>query len=372
MVDKTLSNVYIWYSGATNITGEKLVEALGCKGGRKKPVLSNHCMVIGWGTKTKDSVSLGKLLALNHPDKIRDNRNKFKALQVMQSADVNVAPFTNDVNQIDNAPAGSNVLLPVIGRRNYHQGGKGFWNCPTKSHAQAAVNEENGAQYFQNLIEIKDEYRLHTFNGKVIHAVKKVKRDKAEMESAFIEDELARQRNIAETNNETFNEDAVLPFLQRQAKKFCQDGANMLIRSNRLGWKFSRTTKYPKDLEPQSAKALGALGLNFGAVDACVDVNGKVWIIEVNTGPGLEATTFDLWVEKFKEEISAVLNPKSIVQKAVGKVAGKLKASGTLKTTANGAKTDLQKKLEMAQQMVEAADDEEAAVLDKVFGKMFG
>jgi truncated hemoglobin YjbI len=266
----------------------------------------------------------------------------------------------------------NNVQLPVIGRRNYHQGGKGFWNCPTLSHVQAALDE--GAQYFQNLIEIKDEYRLHTFNGEIIHAVKKVKRSVAEMEKAYIEDELARQKNIAETNGEAFNEDAVIPFLRRQAKKFAQDGANMLIRSNRMGWKFSRVTKYSKDLEKQSAAALKALGLTFGAVDACVDVNDKVWIIEVNTGPGLEATTFDRWLEKFREEIDAVLKPKSTARKIADKLTGggKKKATMVQKAAAGSAKTDLQKKMELMQQMVEAADEDEAATLNSVFGKMFG
>jgi len=370
MVDKAIENVYIWYSGATNVTGEKLVEALGCKGGRKKPTMKDCCMVVGWGAKTKDAVNLGKLAVMNHPDKIRDNRNKFKALQAMMAASVNVAPFTNDAGAIGTAEHG--VCLPVIARRNYHQGGKGFWTCPTMSHVQAAIDE--GAQYFQNLIEIADEYRLHTFNGKVIHAVKKVKRSVEEMENAFVEDELARQRNIAENNGEAFNADAVIPFLKRQAKKFCQDGANPLIRSNRLGWKFSRVTKYSKDLETQSAKALKALGLTFGAVDACIDVNGKVWIIEVNTGPGLEASTFDRWVEKFKEEIDAVLNPKSLKSRVVDKITGRDKkkdAPVARKAAAGDTKGSLQEKVRLMQQMVEAADEEEAAVLDKVFGKMF-
>lgn len=373
MVDKAMDNVYIWYSGATNVTGEKLVEALGCKGGRKKPAAKDVCMVIGWGAKTKEAVSLDKLPVMNHPDKIRDNRNKYRALEVMAAAKVNVAPFTNDAGNIAVSGAkANNVQLPVIGRRNYHQGGKGFWNCPTLSHVQAALDE--GAQYFQNLIEIKDEYRLHTFNGEIIHAVKKVKRSVAEMEKAYIEDELARQKNIAETNGEAFNEDAVIPFLRRQAKKFAQDGANMLIRSNRMGWKFSRVTKYSKDLEKQSAAALKALGLTFGAVDACVDVNDKVWIIEVNTGPGLEATTFDRWLEKFREEIDAVLKPKSTARKIADKLTGggKKKATMVQKAAAGSAKTDLQKKMELMQQMVEAADEDEAATLNSVFGKMFG
>lgn len=144
----------------------------------------------------------------------------------------------------------------------------------------------------------------------------------------------------------------------------------MLVRSNKMGWKFIRVKKVDKALETEAVKALKSIGLDFGAVDACVDVNGKPWIIEVNTGPGLEETPFNAWVETFKAEINAVLNPKSIGRKIVDKVTGRTTAPTMAK--AGTVKSDLAKKLEMAQQMVAAADEEEAAVLDKVFGKMFG
>jgi len=47
------NNVYIYYSGATDVTGKKLAGGLGIKGQNKKPTGANVQMVIGWVQKQK-------------------------------------------------------------------------------------------------------------------------------------------------------------------------------------------------------------------------------------------------------------------------------------------------------------------------------
>jgi glutathione synthase/RimK-type ligase-like ATP-grasp enzyme len=369
MVDKIIGNAYLWYSGATDVTGKKLAEALGCKHGNEKPATKDICAVIGWGIKSKDAVTLGTIPVLNSPDKIALNRNKVAALIAMAAAGVNVAPFveTEKVKIVDNhLKAG--VILPVIGRTNYHQGGKGFWHCPTMTHVKAAIDE--GAGYFQNLIEIKDEFRLHTFGDKVIYAVKKVKRTVAEMEEAYIKQETERQEAIAAKNGETLDKATMTAFLRRQAKKFAQDGANMLIRSNRLGWKFMHVKTTDKALEAEAVKALKAIGLDFGAVDCCIDASGKPWIIEVNSGPGLEETSFDIWVEALRSGVNKHLKPSTAAKAAVKT---KDMAADAKKVDAGGSvKQSLAEKVKLMSEMVQNADEEESSVLNSIFKKMFG
>ncbi len=372
MVDKSMKDAYLWYSGATDKTGTKLAEALGIKHGRNKPPMGSNAplLILGWGAKIKEDVNLGKVPALNHPNMIRVNRDKLGALTRMQEAKVNVAPFCTDMSPAGMKRAG--VTLPVIGRTKFHQGGKGFWNCPTMTQVTAAAND--GAQYFQKLIEINEEYRLHVVAGKVIYVVKKAKRTVAEMEEAYIKHEMDRQKAVAEKNNDTLDEATLEKVLARQAKTFAQNGPNELVRSNKLGWKFVSVKNPDKAICAEAVKALKAIGLDFGAVDACIDVKGKSWIIEVNTGPGLEETPFNAWVEALTDLIIGELQPKSIMEKLTGgkkdKKAGK--AAVTASTT-GGAKKSLTDRLKLAQEMVEATDtDEEADVLDKVFFKMFG
>ncbi len=366
-VDKNINNAYLWYSGATDVTGKKLAEALGMKHGDKKPAVKDVCMIVGWGVKTKEATAIGGIPVLNHPDKIALNRNKMESLKLMQAAGVNVAPFIDTAHAKTINQPKSAVILPVIGRTNFHQGGKGFWNCPTMSHVLAAIDE--GAGYFQNLIEIKDEFRLHTVGDKVIYAVKKTKRTTEEMEEAYIKHEKDRQVSLAAKNGDALDEKTMDVFLRRQAKKFAQDGANMLIRSNRLGWKFVRVKTIDKALEAEAVKALKAIGLDFGAVDCCIDAAGKPWVIEVNSGPGLEETTFDAWVEAFRTNITNILQPKSaeVPKEAVIGI-----PKDNAKTVAGDKKKSLAEKVKLMSDMVAAADEEEASVLGNIFKKMFG
>ena len=359
------AKAYMWYSGATDVTGTKLAEALKIDHGREKP--TGKEVIIGWGAKTSEPVQLPKTSqVLNHPDAIRINRNKLGSLDKMLKAGVSVAPFipAEDIADIGKKKAG--VALPVIGRTKYHQGGKGFWNCPTMTQVKLAVKE--GAQYFQNLIEVVDEFRYHVFGDEVIYAVKKTKRTTAEMEEAYIRHEMDRQLALAEKNGDTLDKATMEVFLRRQAKKFAQDGANALIRSNRLGWKFVKVKSVDKKLKEESIKALKALGLEFGAVDGCIDADGKPWIFEVNTGPGLEQSPFDAYVEAFRKRLTKIASggtssPKKATTQKVG---------GTIPTTTD-KKSDLQRQLDMAKNMVaNAEDDTEVETLKKVFSKMFG
>jgi glutathione synthase/RimK-type ligase-like ATP-grasp enzyme len=373
MVDKARNNVYIYHSPATDITGTKLAEALGCQHGSTKPNTKGIDLVLGWGAKTSDPVNLGKVQVLNHPDRIRDNRNKFKALGIMQSAGVSVAPFVDADHIADIGKAKSKVQFPVVGRRNFHQGGKGFWLCPTMSQVKAALSVEKGAQYFQNLIEIRDEFRVHIMDGEAIHVVKKTQRTQEEFKAAWIEDELNRQKSLAAKNGDAFDDATASLMLRRQADKIVADGANQLVRSNKMGWKFVRVKSPSKALVTEAAKACKALGLNFGAVDCCTDTNDKVFVIEVNTGPGLEGTAFDAYSGAFAKLIDGMLKPKTLVEKMTSKVSGKSKGLAAAADAAvkNGAKADLQTRLRLAADMADKATDEEAEVLNRVFAKMF-
>lgn len=372
MLDKLGNDVYIWYSGATDITGKNLATKLGIKGGNEMPK-DKVKMVIGWGTKTKEAVKFNKdICVLNHPDTIRQNRDKLFMLGVLSKAGVSIAPFSKSVEDIGRGHA---VNLPVIARKRFHQGGKGFWLCPTMTHVKAAIDE--GAEYFQDMIEIKEEYRVHVFDNDAIYCAKKTRRSKEEMEDAFVRQELEKMETTAKKKGEAFDKGVTEKVLLQQAKRFAADGANMLIRSNNLGWKFVKT-KMPKMDSPliaEAIKALKASGLCFGAVDCCIDVRDKPYVIEINSGPGLEESTFDAYIAAIETKVLSLLTPKTgIVREAINKVSG---AIGDMKTGMKSAvksshKAELVNKLSLAKEMAEAADDDEAAVLNRVFKKMFG
>jgi len=358
-------NAYIWYSGATDVTGQALVKALGLKGGRTKP--KSASLIIGWGAKTKDSVNLGKTPVLNHPDNIRTNRNKLAALDVMQDAGVKVpkyVPIGSAAAALDN----NNLALPVIARKKYHQGGKGFWLCPTKTNVLKAADQ--GAGYVQELVEVKTEFRLHVFGDKVIYAVKKVERSPEELRNAYVRKNLEKMKNLAEKKGEAFDENTATFMLERQAQQL--DGADPTLKNN-IGWKFSKITKIDKNLEKEAIKSVSALGLQFGAVDCVIDIKGKPWIIEVNTGPGLEETPFKAYVAAFDAKIDEILTPKKTTTAKPAARKTTSKAGKAAKAARMGSALEqLRSRTALMDEMANTADEEEAEVLNNVFAKMFG
>lgn len=361
------NNVYIYYSGATDVTGKKLQEGLGITGGNKKPTKKSLQMVIGWGAKTKEKVTFPKgVKVLNHPDAIKHNRNKFEALKTMAAVlNKNGAqhiPTLVSAEEVKARIADGTVNYPLIGRKKYHQGGKGFWECPTVAQLDAAINA--GAHHFQPIVAVKDEYRLHVFDSKVIHAVKKVQRTEDDFKAAFIEDELNRQKTLWEKNNTgAFNEDQAREMLRRQADNAVAGGPNMLLRSNKLGWKFSIVKKYPEALVTVAAKAVEALGLDFGAVDCCVDVDGNPWIFEVNSGPGLEATSLEKYLAAFEDAIGEK-------KTAAKKPAAKKETKKTTTKTSSSKKEFLSMQLGRLQEMIDDADEDDVEKLEELGRKL--
>lgn len=354
------NKVGIFYSGATDLTGKALSERLGISGGTDIP--SGKSMVICWGPKTKDSVNFGKdVLVLNHPNNVRDNRNKLKALELMAAAGVSVAKFVG-ADKVKGSLDAKKLVLPLVGRTKFHQGGKGFWPCLTKNQ----VLNCKEAEYFQEYIDIKTEYRLHMFDGECI--VAQCKKESDNKEQAFVESHTAKVQNAAERSKTQIDAKTAEFVLKRLAKQ--NGSADSLIRSHDRGWKLSQIKRstLSADLVKQAGDAVKALGLNYGAVDCCIDHDGKAWVIEVNTGPSLSGTCLDRYVEKFEARIESHFNPKKVIgiQKAV-KPSPAVSAPGN-KT---GSKRDaLQERLNLVQKMVNVCDEDEAAVIDRVFAKM--
>lgn len=342
----------IWYSPATDITGKLLQEALGLTGGTKKP--TSVKTVLCWGTKVKEDITFpAGVKVFNHPNKIRNNRNKLTALKTMGDTGCAVADFSDDFSKAGNGK----LAFPLIARTKYHQGGAGFWLCLNTSQLKQAQTE--GAQYIQAFLDINKEYRLHVVNGEVIYAVRKVARDQKDLDGAFQEQWADHIKNFAGKKGEALDDKTLKIALGRMSRKMAT-GVDMVTRSNTRGWKFSRVTldKVPQDLANEAIKSVKSLGLDFGAVDCCVDVNKKSWIIECNTGPGLEGSSFEAYVPALKN----LLEGKSTKAKAVKEVAAKAEEGGL--------RQKLKGQAEFMSSMVDNASEDELETLGKLWNKM--
>lgn len=329
---------HIWYSGATDITGKALAEALNLTGTKTKP--ANPALgdiILGWGTKTKDNINLGRATVLNHPDKIRDNRNKLKSLKTMYAnanLKASIATFCT-AGDVSGKLNNNQMKLPLVGRTKFHQGGKGFWLCLTKQHVDKAIAD--GAQYFQSYIDIKDEYRLHVAFGSVIYAVKKVENAN---EAGWIAQRKEKILDYAKKNNVNMN-DATLDYvLKRMVKEAVLP--DRIVRSNRRGWKFSsiRLNNLIVALKNAAVKSVEVVGLDFGAVDCAISDDGLPYIIEINSGPGLQGTALQKYIDAFSAKINALAQPpkRNLIPKAAAAVGNAVKNAVGAAGVANNAK----------------------------------
>jgi glutathione synthase/RimK-type ligase-like ATP-grasp enzyme len=58
--------------------------------------------------------------------------------------------------------------------------------------------------------------------------------------------------------------------------------------------------KPPEEVREVAKKAVKSLGYLYGAVDLAVDGQGKVWVFEVNSAPGMDTQTMEAYVKAIK------------------------------------------------------------------------
>ena len=351
---------FVWYSGPTDTTGKLVAEALKAAHGKRKPANKKDTLCICWGCKTDKAVNMGTMPVLNHPDKIKANRHKYNTLRTLHAAGVYVGNFCSaqEIERALDNPAGDETMaIPVIGRKNYHQGGKDFHTCLTKGHVKKAIAA--GAMYFRNYMDVKFEYRLHVFQGAVINSQKKVERKN--LGQAFADQHGERIKHNAVKKGVKLDEDTLSHTLKDLGGR--QGHANQIIKSNTKGWKFSQVklSNVSKDLQDLAVRAVVAAGLDFAAVDCVILDDGRAAIIELNTGPGLTGTPFDAYVGAFKE----VLKPKKVTATAQS-------TKNTTSKSGNKVKVDSDKLRMLADMLDVASTDQEKAVLNNTFKKMFG
>jgi glutathione synthase/RimK-type ligase-like ATP-grasp enzyme len=88
-------------------------------------------------------------------------------------------------------------------------------------------------------------------------------------------------------------------FVQEKRKRNGVE-ANKQIRTHDNGWVFCvKDVVLPEGAAEICTRAVDALGLDFGAVDV-VFRQGRAYVLEVNTAPGLEGTTLQRYTDALR------------------------------------------------------------------------
>ncbi|KKK69185.1 hypothetical protein LCGC14_2936580, partial [marine sediment metagenome] len=164
----------------------------------------------------------------------------------------------------------------------------------------------DGAQYFQNYIDIKDEYRLHVAFGSVIYAVKKVENP---TDAGWIAQRKEKILDYAQKNNRNMDDPTMNYILGLLVKEAALP--DRIVRSNKRGWKFSGVTlnNVSDTLKAMAIKSVEVIGLDFGAVDCAIGLDDNPYLIEINSGPGLQGTALQKYVEAFRAKLNEIEAP---------------------------------------------------------------
>lgn len=205
--------------------------------------LSKYKAVLNWGTTEMRLEPLRNIL--NKPSAVAVAVNKIKSFQLLKENNVNVPDFWTKQEEVVRK-AGA-----IIFARKTVTGSSGVGIVPVREGEPLP-----DALLYVSYIRKNAEYRVHIFKDQVI----------------FIQQKLAKGE-VARTNDQN------------------------LIRSHCNGWVFAEnqvafaTPEIEAAVRAQSLAAVKVIGLDFGAVDVVVSKkDGAVFVLEINTAPGLEST----------------------------------------------------------------------------------
>jgi hypothetical protein len=163
--------------------------------------------------------------------------NKFQQFGVLYVAGVRVPAFFEH-------PRGNVLHFPYFGRKFNHVAGKDI--TLVLQHEDFAMRRQAGAQFFTEYVPSSHEYRVWVFRDKHLGTYEKV---------------------------------------LTHPEQYLKVGRN---HGNGFGFRLVNRDVVPRNAVDAAKAAVRALELDFGAVDILEGKDGKFYVLEVNTAPGVE------------------------------------------------------------------------------------
>lgn len=215
-------------------------------------------VVICWGAHIPD---LDGIRVLNSSPEMMTKERELRLI----STHVHCVQVFNNGDAEEYKRAYPNRLLA---RSNWHIGGDDLLNPPARG------------DYYTFRLDLKKEYRIHSFADKSIKAGEKVVRDGFTL--------------VTDPAQWKANSQLAHPW----------------VRSFDAGWRIRYDNfRASSKLRQTAHAAVRALGLTFGAVDIGEDSDGTLYVLEVNRAPGIEGNTIQAYVDAIREWIEPKVEP---------------------------------------------------------------
>lgn len=239
-------SAFLLYHAASHVTGNRLGDYLGIPHGRNTSDRVDY--LIRWGNRSGAGWRPREGV-INSQNSLNNNADKFDALVTLDEAGVPVPDYARDRSAF-----GTEIEYPILGREQDHARGEDINLILQWRDAYLTEND-----FFVEYIPTDFEYRMHVVNGEVVQVHEK--------------------RLRSEEDNHPF------------------------IRNSETGWVFVE----PREEAPPDSLAIdavGALGLDFGAVDVVREENtGDHYVLEVNSAPSLDEANLQRYGDALADEI---------------------------------------------------------------------
>lgn len=166
--------------------------------------------------------------------------SKYDQLVKMKDMGIPVPPFAN----ASNLNSVREMKFPILGRKLHHKGGTDI--MVTMQPEDVPTRMGQGAAFFTEFIPIQTEYRVWIYRRQHLGTYEK--------------------------------------FLQ-YPEKYKRVGRNY---ANGFAFRLVTANNIPREAVDIASKTVQGLGLDFGAVDILKGTDGKLYVLEVNTAPGVE------------------------------------------------------------------------------------
>jgi hypothetical protein len=167
--------------------------------------------------------------------------NKLEELEMLHAKGVAVIPFSRSPMEL---------TAPLLGRSLHHTRGRDIRVYPTQPR-QLGLHPCWEHDYYTQLIPKEREFRIWSFRRKVIGCYEKV---------LTYPNKLGRRGRSREVWN----------------------------YKNGYSFQFRHPDNTPSEVKQLANQAVEAVGLDFGAVDICSNNQGRSFVLEINSAPGVE------------------------------------------------------------------------------------
>lgn len=183
--------------------------------------------IVSWGVRVRGDVPV-----LNGRAGTRD---KLEELTVLRDSGVLVPPFSLD---------GEGLEFPILGRKRHHTQARDIVPVLENDREFEWRRAGGASDYFVQYVAKQAEYRVWAYRRRPLASYEKV---------------------------------------LRYPERYTRVGWNW-----QHGFAFEFVREAPDGLQELGARAVDAMGLDFGAVDILAGKDGRLYVLEVNTAPGVQ------------------------------------------------------------------------------------